>query len=256
VADLEIAQTRPAGPLAEHVRRLAGFREQAPPLRRREVPFAGAVIVFSLGPDMWIDGGRIGSFAAGLYDRPVVTGHDGEQAGLQLEVSAVGARAVLGVPLCELFNRTVPLEEVLPGARELTERLVDADGWDARFDLVSRFVAHREPRPLPAELRWAYGRLVRSHGQVRVEELAEETGWSRRHLTQRFREEVGMAPKGFARLLRFEHAVGLMRSGEPLADAAYAAGYADQPHMNRDFREFLGAPPTALPFVQDALQAA
>jgi AraC-like DNA-binding protein len=43
-----------------------------------------------------------------------------------------------------------------------------------------------------------------------------------------------------------------MRSGETLADAAYAAGYSDQPHMNRDFRDFLGAPPSELPFVQDA----
>jgi AraC-like DNA-binding protein len=256
VAALEIAQLEPSGALAGRVRRIAGYREQAPPLRRREVPMAGAVIVFCLGPDMWIDGQWIGSFAAGLYDRPVVTGHDGEQAGLQLEVSAVGARALLGVPLCELFNATVPLEEVLPGARELTERLVETDGWDARLELVSRFVAHHEPRPLPAELGWAYARLVRSHGQVRVEQLAEETGWSRRHLTQRFREEVGMAPKGFARLLRFERAVSLLRAGEPLADAAYAAGYADQPHMNRDFRDFLGAPPTTLPFVQDALVAA
>src|SRR3954452_22981690 len=105
-------------------------------MRRREVPFAGAVIVFSLGPDIWVDGGWIGSFAAGLYDRPVVTGHGGAQEGIQLDVSAIGARALLGVPLGELFDLTVPLEEVMPGARELTERVAEADGWPARFALI------------------------------------------------------------------------------------------------------------------------
>ena len=220
------------------------------------MPLAGAVIVFSLGPDMWVDRGWTGSFAAGLYDRPVVTGHGGEQEGLQLDVSAIGARAVLGVPLGELYDVTVPLEEVLPCARELTERLAETDGWPARFALVNEFLGRAEPRPLAPELRWAHARLVQSHGAGRIEDLARETGWSRRHLTQRFREELGLAPKAFARLLRFEHAVSLLRSGESLADAAYAAGYSDQPHMNRDFRDFFGGPPSELPFVQDEPLAA
>src|SRR3954451_22800253 len=122
MTDLAIAELpAPAGVL-----RVAGFRERGAPLRRREVPLAGAVLVLSLGPDIWVDGGWTGSFAAGLYDRPVLTGHDGEQEGLQLDVSPLRARALLGVPLDELFDRTVALEDVMPGARELTERVAEA----------------------------------------------------------------------------------------------------------------------------------
>jgi AraC-like DNA-binding protein len=205
---------------------------------------------------MWVDGGWTGSFAAGLYDRPVVTGHAGEQAGLQLDLSPLGARALLGVPLHELFNRTVALEDVLPQARELTERLANAPTWAARQAIVADALGRlTDPRPVPWEVRHAYRRLVASHGAVRVEQLARETGWSRRHLGERFRREVGLTPKAFARLARFERAVGLLRGGMPLADAAYACGYADQPHMNRDFRAFLGAPPGVLPNVQDPLPA-
>src|SRR3954451_17380653 len=123
---LQIATAPAVGALARHVRRLAGYSEVAPPLRRREIPLAGAVIVLSLGPDIWVDGGWTGSFAAGLYDRPVVTGHGGRQEGLQLDVSPLRARALLGVPLDELFDRTVALEDVMPGARELTERVAEA----------------------------------------------------------------------------------------------------------------------------------
>src|SRR5215212_4558441 len=130
MAGLQIVQAPACGPLAWHVQRLAGFSETAAPLRRREVPLAGAVIVLSLGPDIWVDGGWTGSFAAGLYDRPVVSGHGGEQAGLQLDVSPLGARALLGVPMDELFNRTVALEDLLPAARELTERVAEAPTWD------------------------------------------------------------------------------------------------------------------------------
>jgi transcriptional regulator GlxA family with amidase domain len=105
-------------------------------------------------------------------------------------------------------------------------------------------------------VRHAHDRLVATGGAVRVEQLARETGWSRRHLSARFREEVGMPPKAFARLVRFQRAAGLLRAGADLADAAYACGYADQPHMNRDFRDLFGAPPSQLPFVQDGAAAA
>jgi AraC-like DNA-binding protein len=251
VEQLEIVQLPPAA----GVRRVAGFTERGVPLRRREVPFAGAVVVFSLGPDMWVDGGWTGSFAAGLYDRPVVTGHAGEQAGLQLDLSPLGARALLGVPLHELFDRTVALEDVFAAARELTERLAGAPTWEARRAIVAHALARLEPHPVPWEVHYAYRRLTATHGAVRDEQLARETGWSRRHLAERFRREVGLTPKAFARLARFERAVGLLRGGMPLADAAYACGYADQPHMNRDFRAFLGAPPGVLPNVQDPLPA-
>src|SRR4051794_35537816 len=92
-------------------RRLAGYVEEAAPTRRREVPFAGAVVILSLGPDLWVDGGWTGSFAAGLYDRPAVSGHSGRQEGLQLDVSVLEARSLLRVPMIELYNRTVALED-------------------------------------------------------------------------------------------------------------------------------------------------
>src|SRR4051794_28532740 len=194
---LQICQAPATGPLAQHVRRLAGYSEVARPLRRREVPLATAVIVFSLGPDMWIDGAWTGSFAAGLYDRPVVTGHAGEQAGLQLDLSPFGARALLGVPMDELFNRTVALEDLLPRAGELTERVAEAPTWRQRRAIVGELVAGALPdaRPVPGAVLHAYRRLVATHGAVRVEALAVETGWSRRHLAERFRREVGMPPK-------------------------------------------------------------
>jgi AraC-like DNA-binding protein len=244
--------------LRGHVLGASGFVERGTPLRRTEVPLAGTVLVLSLGPPILVDGGWTGSFVAGQYLRPVVTGHGGEQAGLQINLSSLGGRALLGVPMNELANRTVALEDVLPGAAELTERVAEAPTWAARCAILDETLGARlaaAPSP-PPEVARAYARIMRSGGAVRVEALAAETGWSRRHLAARFQEEVGLPPKAFARIIRFERAVARLRAGAPLADVAFEAGYADQPHFNREFRSFMGTTPGAFPFVQDTPAAA
>ncbi|MDX6689220.1 MAG: hypothetical protein QOG15_677 [Solirubrobacteraceae bacterium] len=77
-----------------------------------------------------------------------------------------------------------------------------------------------------------------AHGDVAVQRLAEGVGWSRRHLASCFKADIGMSPKTAARILRFEQVTALLRTGAAasLADAAYDCGYADQAHLNRDFR--------------------
>ncbi len=76
----------------------------------------------------------------------------------------------------------------------------------------------------------------------------DETGWSRRHVTARFKRQLGISPKAFARLLRFEHAGSLLTAlppGKTLADVAIEAGYYDQSHLTRDFAALAGMTPGA-----------
>ena len=75
--------------------------------------------------------------------------------------------------------------------------------------------------------------------------LAERAGRSRRHLTARFREHVGLAPKTVARIIRFDRAVGLLQKGSGLSfvELAQECGYFDQAHLIRDFHEFAGTTP-------------
>jgi AraC-like DNA-binding protein len=256
---LVIEEFAPAPALRGIVDRAADYHERARPVRRLESPFVGVVVIVSLGPDMEIDGRRTGSFAAGLWDRPTMTGHFGEQAGYQLYLDVLRARRLLGVPAGELANRLVALDDLLGSfAGELTERLAAAETAGMRHAVAQRLLARRlcDEHATPPEVAHALGRLRATRGAVRVEALAGEVGWSRRHLAARFREAVGLPPKALARLIRVEHAARRVRAGEPLAEVAYAAGYADQPHFNRDFRELVGCAPTEFPFVQDSLAAA
>ena len=256
---LSISELAPHPELRGVVRRAAEYHERSAPLRRLESPLVGAVLIVSLGPDIEVDGRPTGSFVAGLWDRPTVTGHYGEQAGYQLDLDPLGARRLLGVPLRELANRLVALEDVLgPFATELAERLAGAPDAAARHALAQRLLAGRldDDHGTAPEVAHVLARLRATRGGVGVEDLAREVGWSRRHLAARIGEELGLPPKRLARLIRVEHAAQRVRAGEQLADVAYDCGYADQPHFNREFRELVGCSPGEFPFVQDARAAA
>ena len=76
-------------------------------------------------------------------------------------------------------------------------------------------------------------------GRVSVAELACAVGLSTRQLERAFRERVGLGPKTFLRLVRFQRALALLRRpGASLAAIAARCGYFDQAHLVRDFREF------------------
>jgi AraC-like DNA-binding protein len=86
-----------------------------------------------------------------------------------------------------------------------------------------------------------------THGLVDIGALAEEVGWSRKHLASQFGAQVGLAPKVMARVLRFNRAISLLKETENSSDwsgIAFDCGYYDQSHLIREFRDFAGQTPT------------
>lgn len=160
------------------------------------------------------------------------------------------AAAVLGVPLPELRDRHVSIEEL----------------WGYRgLDLHERLAAirdHREVcRALEAELIARMHRPLLIHPSVaqalrtgqpgrwpqRVSEVQQQSGYSPRHFIELFHGAVGLTPKHYYRVRRFSSALArLAGSGgaAKLVDVALAAGYADQAHFSREFRELAGVAPS------------
>jgi AraC-like DNA-binding protein len=245
---MQLAGRPPHPALRRDIRTLTGWYERTGgPLRRRELPGGRVVLVVSFGPKMDVDGRTFTSFAAGLYDAPAMTEHDGFGHGIQSYMTPLGARRFFGMPMGEITGQTVELEDLIgPAAHELAERLAEAPGWATRIDLFERAIAERvrAAPPVSPRLEWAWERLLESDGAASIGALAAELGWSRRHLAVRFRSELGMTPKALARLLRFERAAKRLRAGDELGDLALDAGYYDQAHFNRDFRAFAGTTPT------------
>jgi AraC-like DNA-binding protein len=189
------------------------------------------------------------SFLAGLGEHSSYVRATGPASCVQVNLTPLAAHMFLGLPMHELANRVVTLEDVLPrSARWLTERLEDAGTWEARFALLDAVFAERlaQARAPSAEVAWAWRILERTHGTAPIGWICDRLGRSRRHLASRFREQVGLTPKTVARIFRFERAVSILGRGDvSLADLAFECGYYDQAHLNRDFRDFAGKPPAA-----------
>ncbi|MGH3610845.1 MAG: helix-turn-helix domain-containing protein, partial [Pseudonocardiaceae bacterium] len=88
-------------------------------------------------------------------------------------------------------------------------------------------------------------RLHETGGRIRIHALAAELGCSRRYLQTRFGEQIGLPPKVAARVIRFAD-VRRRIEGDPggWAEIAFAAGYADQSHLVREFQQLAGTTPT------------
>ncbi len=187
-------------------------------------------------------------FAAGLHTAPVTVRASGPVHCVQVDLTPLGARRLLHLPLGRLRQTTVDVEAVLGVAvRSLRQQLGDAPDAPARFDLLDRFFGRRLMQPTPPAMERAWQRLAAAHGRLAVADLAAEIGMARQQLHAAFRTTFGVGPKTAARLLRFERAVALMdrRPALPLVEVALATGYCDQAHFNRDFRRFAGEAPTA-----------
>jgi AraC-like DNA-binding protein len=217
------------------------------PYEAGEVPGGGIVVIVDLDDGWTVEGERFGSFAGGLYARPVWVRHEGSCRGVQFDVEPPAARALLGVPAGELSNRTVSLDDLLgPDARRLAERLHGAPDPEARFAALDDALLRRLDRARsapPPDLIRAWSLLRASDGGMRIGALADTLNCSRRHLVKRFDEEVGLPPKVAARLVRLDAARERLGSA-PLARVAAELGFADQAHLTREFVSLAGRPPT------------
>lgn len=208
-------------------------------------PMPTATVIINTGAEF---GGLPRAFAAGTTDTHEVVEQFGSIECVDLKLTPLGAYTLLGVPMSTLTGATVDLADVLgPAGRTLTERLADTPDWAGRFALLDAFLLDRLDRgPAPApEVARAWARLVESGGNMPVGTLAEEVGWSRRHLVTRFRQQTGLAPKTAARVIRFATLLRRLTAGGAPARTAVECGYYDQSHMDRDFREFAGTTPGA-----------
>lgn len=197
----------------------------------------------------------------GLHLGPALIAQDRRQCGLHLELDPLGTQALLGVSAAELSGQVVGLDQLgSPALAELPERLADAPDWPERFDLLDDVLAGvvTERAAMAPEVGWAWQRLRHTDGHLRIGTLADEVGWSRRHLGERFRAEVGLTPKQAARVLRFEQANRAIRGATrvDLARLAIECGYYDQAHLSNEWRALAGCSPRTwiaeeLPFLQD-----
>jgi AraC-like DNA-binding protein len=169
--------------------------------------------------------------------------YDTETGSLLVRFTPAGA-ACLGVPVAELTGRSVALDAILPRARvaETHEKLGRASDTSTRVAVVERLLSELTCDEDPLVTR-AVELLTNARHEASVSAVARAIGLSERQLERRFLARVGVTPKRFATLRRFERAVARATTAPSLTAAALDAGYYDQSHFIRDFRRFAGSSP-------------
>ena len=155
------------------------------------------------------------------------------------------AELLFGVPADELAGRHTPLEDLWGhSAVETRERLLEGDSLERQLDIFESFLVARLPRVHGLHPAVAHA-LERFSTTADVREVVRQTGYSHRRFIELFSRAVGLTPKLYCRVLRFQHVVELTAAKQSASwiDVALAAGYSDQSHFNRQFREFAGVTP-------------
>lgn len=232
---------------------MAGFHDRGSggfDLRSVPHPAVTLVVEFGAGSLVVEDAAGLrqrGSVVAGLAPAVRVSGNNIEC--VQVRLSPVIAHAVLGVCTADLERAVVALDDLWGrDASRIREQLGETQSWGERFALMeASLVGRRATGPtVDREVAWVWDRIIVNRGWVRVDELADEIGWSRKRLWSRFRSQIGMPPKRAAKLIRFDHAAHRLSVGHGAADVAAEAGYVDQSHLHRDVLEFTGGRPSTM----------
>jgi AraC-like DNA-binding protein len=212
------------------------------------VPDTGAPVPSLILPDacsdlIWEQG--VGSYVAGPDTGPVRTPARPGAVVVGVRFRPAAGGQVLGVPLSELRDQRVSLEDLpVDAAGDLSPALSPALAAARLLDTAGRLVADSAP---DHAVKAAVG-LLRDPA-ARTEEVAAHVGLSERQFRRRAHAAVGYGPKTLQRVLRFQRLVRLIDAAAgpvDLAGAAARLGYADQPHLTRDCAALSGLTPVAL----------
>ncbi|NER80610.1 MAG: AraC family transcriptional regulator [Leptolyngbya sp. SIO1D8] len=187
----------------------------------------------------------------------LICGQQTEYKDVMTAPSSVGMLAVVFYPCAlrsffpnpvnEFTNQSIDLEDIFSAEiKELQERIIEANGVYERILLIENFLLGRLSIPNDFSLiREAVNIIAGVNGQIAVNEVASRLDISKRQLERTFLKNVGISPKKFGRIVRFNTSIKLFERATSLTALAYEAGYFDLSHLIRDFREFSGLSPKA-----------
>lgn len=148
------------------------------------------------------------------------------------------------------LNDMVNEEHFFSGQEEMLasffEKLEQQETLQEKADLFMRYFQGEAKREETDELvRFLVDEINHSRGTVRIQELADKTHYSERHISRIFRDAVGISPKAFSRIVRFQCVVNaiLYHPSGCLSEYLEELGYADQAHFQREFKSYMGITP-------------
>ena len=236
---------RPSGVLGEFVDLIWVAEDYAPAHPQERLMPMGAMNVVVA----WNRCGDVWSAASGVHTESVMLDTSAPFSIIGVSFKPGGGFPFFPMPAGELHNLSVPLDAVWGRrASDVCERLMDAPTPASKVATIEQALLATARGRLdrhPA-VPYAVSELGDSSRPRPIASVVEEIGLSQRRFIEVFRNEVGVTPKAFSRVRRFQRVLGCVEHETEVdwSSVALAAGYFDQAHFIHDFREFAGVSPT------------
>ena len=187
------------------------------------------------------------NFLVGQMTQPIHISPSGAVSLVGIRFHPGGTAPFFRLPMWELANRIVALESLDSELeKDLLQVAAACFAMDDRIKALENCLAARA-REHSGRVLDLTAAAIRQKGRIKVDRLATEAGLSSRQLERRFLKEVGIGPKLFCRILRFQQVFRALESDSTnWASVAVNCGYYDQAHLIRDFQEFAQRTPAAL----------
>lgn len=204
----------------------------------------------SLRNDEWLQRAKEDKIMLiGIHDLPIVVDfrRDHPSAILQVEFSPLGAYRFFHFRQAEIKNRSFLISEILDKKIiSIEERIANAADIKVKVKLLTQFLLeYFEKCDSDLIFEHCVNRIINTHGNVSVEQLAAETGYSGRWLNVKFNERLGLSPKSLCSIFRFHlfYSAIMIQNEMILKSKAFFEFYYDQSHFIKDFKRFTGLTP-------------
>lgn len=218
--------------------------------KERVFPTGTMQLIFNLGDHEFqvFDPLNIGSVqtfrdavVSGPHSESTIIGTAGVAATMGVNFKPGGALPFFGIPASELQNRDAPLDTLWgSAASEIFEQIREEPAPNQRFRVLAAFLLTRMAPSTELHPAVAFGldQLHRNPGSLSIAKVTSRVGLSHRRFNELFQSQVGMSPKRYQRVRRFQQVIHLLDSQTDVhwARIATECGYADQSHLIRDMR--------------------
>lgn len=183
------------------------------------------------------------------------------QLTVPLEIEPTGATGIFAVrfhpdgfmpfatlPVKEMANRAVPLEELFAGdGLKLEQDILQANSTEERIRIAEAFLLNRirSAETIDRVVRATVDMMMEIKGQLSIEDLSGKVHVSRKQLERKFSAAIGLSPKQLAKTIRLQAALKMLLNKNfiNLTTLAHEGEYYDQAHFIKDFKEFTGLTP-------------
>lgn len=148
----------------------------------------------------------------------------------------------------DLIESEIPLLDLITSDPYIIEKIANSKSFVERINFINNFIKNSVPKfsIVPELVKYSIDRIYKSKGNINLDQLSAETGYSIRYIRKKFEEVIGIPPKFFSEIVRFQNSLSMIIKNDEFSlwDIINENGYYDQAHFINQFKKFSTLTPT------------